>query len=105
MNESEQFVYGRPPHLDLICKNCGGRFGLHNGNDRRCPVNINCNVDNTNYRDTTFMPIKNNDILREFYLAVDQYKKVRKQLGGVKQINDAWHEVELQLQKLKPLIS
>ena len=42
--------------MDRLCLNCGGRYGLHNHINQRCPMNINASNDHTEYRESVFMP-------------------------------------------------
>lgn len=44
--------------FDDICANCGGRRGLHNNMNQRCPMNINASPDHTEYRKSVFKDIE-----------------------------------------------
>ena len=44
-------------------------------------------------------------LLKDLYDAVSHYKFVRKQLGGEQQIIRAWHNVEVELQKLREIFN
>lgn len=101
----DQFVYGRPSYLDVECANCGKICGNHKGHGGNCPSEVE-----GEYLQSLFLPKQTPEqreaaLWKDFYNSVVVYKERRKQLGGAKQIADAWHNVELQLQKLKPLIS
>lgn len=42
--------------MDRLCLNCGGRYGLHNHMNQRCPMDINAPNDHTEYRESVFAP-------------------------------------------------
>lgn len=43
-----------PNYLNDLCAVCGGRRGLHNFHNQRCPKDINSSGDHTEYRNTVF---------------------------------------------------
>lgn len=76
-------------YFEAICANCGGRRGLHQNTNQRCPMNIDASPDHTSYRDTVFAPLAPEQILIDALRDIDLYDDVAdppftpKQFGNI----------------------
>lgn len=50
--DEDALWYAKRKGFDVICKNCGMRFGRHNGKTSHCPVD---EYSETEYRETKFL--------------------------------------------------
>lgn len=75
-------------HLEDICANCGGRRGLHNHMNQRCPMDANATPDHTSYRDTVFAPLAPEQILIDALRDIDLYDDVADPPFTPKQFGD-----------------